>query len=49
MPEDREETKESILENIDEWFIYAEEDHNEPNLEDRVSILEDMISILIGG
>ena len=43
LPEDREETEETIAENFDEWWLYGQEDHTEPTLEERVSIIEDIL------
>ena len=43
LPEDRQETRASIAEHFDEWWLYGQEDHTEPTLEERVSLLEEII------
>lgn len=43
LPDGRQETVQSITDNFDEWWLYGQEDHSEPTLEDRVSLLEDII------
>ena len=43
LPDDRQETTQSIAENFDEWWLYGQEEHEEPTLEQRVSLLEDIL------
>lgn len=43
LPEDRHETAETIEEAFDAWWLYGCEDHSEPTLEERVTILEEII------
>ena len=43
LPEDRQETRQSIAEHFEEWWLYGTEDHTEPTLEERVSLLEEII------
>lgn len=49
LPDDREETEESILKSFDAWWDYAAEDHSEPTLAERVSLIEDVIAIIMEG
>ncbi len=43
LPYDRTETAESIAENFSDWWLYGCEDHSEPTLEERVSLIEDIL------
>lgn len=43
LPEDRQETAESIEASFEEWWLYGCEDHSEPTLEERVSLIEDIL------
>lgn len=43
LPDDRQETAASIEASFDDWWLYGCEDHSEPTLEERVSILEEII------
>ena len=43
LPDGRVETVESITENFEDWWLYGCEDHTPPTLEERVSVLEDII------
>lgn len=43
LPEDREETVASITESFAGWWLYGQEEHTEPTLEERVSLLEDIL------
>lgn len=44
MPEDREETVESIVENFSSWWTYgAQPEEPAPTLEERIQVLEDVI------
>lgn len=43
LPEGREETAASIEANFEDWWLYGCEDHTEPTLEERVSLLEEII------
>ena len=49
MPEGEVATVESIENNLEAWEQYAEEDHDDPTIEDRVSILEDVVALLMEG
>ena len=49
MPDGETATVKSIEDNIEDWIKYAEEDHTDPTIEDRISILEDVIAILMEG
>lgn len=49
MPDDTVATEESITENIDAWWEYATEEHNDPTIEDRLSILEDVVAMMMEG
>lgn len=43
LPDGRVETVESITESFEDWWLYGCEDHTPPTLEERVSVLEDII------
>lgn len=43
LPDDRQETESSITEHFADWWLYGCEDHTEPTLEERVTILEEII------
>ena len=47
-PDDRVLTVESVEENMDAWWAYASEEHKDPTIDERVSVLEDVVSMLIG-
>ena len=47
-PDDRVLTVESVEENMDAWWAYASEEHVDPTIDERVSVLEDVVSMLIG-
>ena len=49
MPNGETATVESITENLEAWKRYADEDHEDPTIEDRVSILEDVVALLMEG
>lgn len=49
MPNGETATVESITENLEAWERYADEDHEDPTIEDRVSILEDVVALLMEG
>ena len=49
MPDGEVATVESIEENLEAWWQYAEEEHEYPTIEDRVSILEDVVAWLLEG
>ena len=43
LPDDRSETVESVTEHFNEWWLYGQEDHTEPTLEERVALIEDIL------
>ena len=47
MPEDIVPTQEMIEEGIEDWWSYASEEHECPTIEDRISILEDVVALLM--
>lgn len=49
IPEGETATVESIERNIDAWVVYASEDHQDPSVEDRLSVLEDVVAMLMEG
>lgn len=49
MPDGEVATVESIESNKEAWEQYAEEEHTDPSIEDRVSILEDVVALLMEG
>lgn len=48
-PDDRVLTKAEVEKRIDDWWMYASEEHNPPTLAERVEILEDVVDMLVGG
>lgn len=47
LPDERNDSISDIDENFDAWWAYAAEEHNPPSLEDRVSVLEDVVALLM--
>ena len=48
-PDDRILTVDEVEEQVDAWWIYAGEEHNQPTLAERVDMLEEAVDMLIGG
>ena len=47
MPDEVTATEQMIEEGFDEWWSYASEEHECPTIEDRISILEDVVALLM--
>lgn len=43
LPSDRHETVKTIEDNFEDWWLYGCEDHEPPTIEERVTILEEII------
>lgn len=39
--------REILEEDIDDWFLYASEDHTPPTIEDRLNMLEGLIELVV--
>jgi hypothetical protein len=43
MPEDRTDTVEDVTEDFDDWWVFGQEEYEEPTLEERLAELEDIV------
>lgn len=47
LPDGRHDTAADIETEFNAWWAYAAEEHEPPSLEDRVSVLEDVVALLM--